>query len=374
MKKPHPKYKIKEGDSISSISSLFGIEESVWLTYHNNMCRLTDIIRQEIPSHLEYVFLLPELWDKEDDLNNPKEPIHPLFNEKQRVALFQNRILFFAPCNINNTYGVIVNFDKNQVHYEIEVKFIEQLTPEVFRLSIDRKQVYINNQEPDGKLYEMADQMAKSIYPIIIDINKEKKIVAIANHNEIRQRCDETRGKLSQYYVGEYAQKKIRLFETQVNNPNSLINHLENELFYQLFFLPIRGIYNDGLIKKDQYLHRSNTHKITTYNLNIVLNENYTESGKIVAKIHSDEKINTERCFDAEYRLYPEDHSIFSMRGSLILSDDRGKPHSTRFEIYHLNTNERVLKKVIPRPKVVSLDEKKSNIAKKKKSFWDIFK
>lgn len=59
MKTLHPKYKIKEGDTIQTITRLFEVEESVWLRYHNNMCRLNHIIRDHIPSELKEIYLLP---------------------------------------------------------------------------------------------------------------------------------------------------------------------------------------------------------------------------------------------------------------------------------------------------------------------------
>lgn len=376
--KKHPKYKTKEGDTIQTISERFGMEEDIWKIYHNNSCRLTDVIRNDIPVHLTEIFLHPELWNKADDLNKIDQSIHTLFNEKQEIILYNKKILFFAPYNLSNRYGVIMNFGKDKIHYEIEVKYIEHLTHEVFRISIDRKQVYINNQEPDLKLYEMADQMAKSIYPLILDINKEKKIQAIVNHKDIQLRCNDVQKKLSQYFVGEYAERYIQLFEKQVDNPNTLINHLENELFYQLFFLPIQGMYDERLTREAQYSHVSDKNKVTVYNLNVSLNNNYTESGKIIAKIHSDETLNTKNCFKAEYRLYPEDHSIFSMRGNLILLNDKNKECNTYFEIYHLNTNERVIKRDILSRKESSLvneqRKKTSNTPERQKKFWDIFK
>lgn len=377
-KHQHPKYKIKESDTLQSITELFNIEKTVWIQYHNNMCQLDDIIQECLPGHLEEIYLLPELWENVDDFNSTNQTRHALFNEQEEIILYNKNILFFAPYNINNRYGVIIDLGENRIHYEVEIKYIGHLTPDVFRISIDRKQVYINNQEPHFKLYEMADQMAKSIYPLILDINKEKKIQAIANYQDIRQRSTDVQKRLSQYFVGEYANKYIQTFKKHVNNPNTLINHLENELFYQLFFLPIQGLYDEQLTRKTQYSHLSEMNTITIYDLNVELNHRYTESGKIIAKIHSTEVLDANISFEAEYRLYPEDHSIFSMRGNLILLNDKNKACNTHFEIYHLNTSERIIKRgIINHKKLSSIkgqQEKTSNALKKQKRIWNIFK
>lgn len=124
MKKPHPKYKIKPNDTLQSITKLFGVKEGVWKMYHNNMCRLDDIIRDTLPKHLDEIYLLPELWNKEKGLNNIDRSVHTIFDEKQKIILHNKKILSFAPYNINNRYGVIVNLGKDEIHFKAEGEII----------------------------------------------------------------------------------------------------------------------------------------------------------------------------------------------------------------------------------------------------------
>lgn len=347
MKPRHPKYTIKQGDTLQSITQLFGVEVDVWTRYHNNMCRLDNVIREMLPKHLTEIYLLPELWEKEFELNTIEVSEPSEYNENKSIILHNRNVLFFAPQNINNKYGVVINFGKNQVHYKIGCKYLGKISDEVFQILLDREQVYINNQEPDLKLYELADKMAKAVYPLVLDMNRERNVTVINNYMDIVFRCEEAQKKLSQYYVGEFAERYIDAFSRQYSNPNNLINHIEQELFFQLFFLPIQGLYDNQKEKRIKYKHISSKNDITEYNLNVSLRPVYTRSGKLVADIESEEMMNANKCFQAEYLLYPEDHSIFAMRGCLIQKDRKGKDQNIRFEIYHLNKEERIIKRKI---------------------------
>lgn len=346
MNKLHPKYEIKEGDTIQIITERFGIDKDVWLRYHNNMCRLDDVIKYNLPEHLQEIYLSPELWDKASILNT-SEPIITEYKENTAILLHNKNVLFFAPMNINNKYGVIINLGKDQIHYEIECKYIGKLAEDIFQIKLNRAQVYINNQEPDLKLYELADQMAKAVYPLVLNIDKNSKIISIDNHDEILLRCKDAQKKMSQYYVGEKAEKSLEIFGRNCLNHNTLINRIEQELFFQLYFLPIQGIYNDQNEKKIQYTHISSTNYITKYNLNIKLESVYTRWGKVVANIESDEQEDSTKCFQAEYLLYPEDHSIFTIKGHLMHISKYANMRTIHFEIYHLNKEERVIKQKI---------------------------
>jgi len=371
MQNPHPKYKVREGDTIPIITERFGVKEIVWINYHNNECRMFHEIGKKIPNRVKEIYLLPELWEKADELNYIT-PLN-LRNYQQPIVLHMGGNLYYAPANLDNRYGVIFHLQKDKVHYEIDCIYKGNVSDSVYQIAFDRHQVYINNQEPDLRLYEMADQMAKAVYPLFLDINRERKIEKIYNHPEIVQRCNNAQKKLSQYYVGEYAEKYFRLFEKQYSNPDNLINHIENELFYQLFFLPIQGSY-ENLQKKIQYEFVSGKNNTTTYNLVVTLESEYTESGKLIAHIISEEKQDAQPCFEAEYRLHPEDHSIFSIRGYLIKMNDKQVPCRTDFEIYHLNPEKRIIKKIIPRYESIYLAERKTFAPQKKEfSFWDIF-
>ena len=372
MKPRHPKYKIKQTDTLQSITQLFGVEEKVWLQYHNNLCRPPEeLIREQLPKDLTEIYLLPELWEKEEELNIVVAPKPK--NSEQPIVLHLDSVLFNAPMNFNHRYGVVFQFPKDKVHFEIDCIYDGRITDDVYQITINREQVYANEQAPNTKMYEIADQMAKAVYPLVLHINRERKIEEIHNYQEIVQRCAEARKKLPEYYQGEYAEKYIDLFEKHCSNPNSLINHMESNRFYQLFFLPIQGLY-EKLKKTVEHQFIFDKSGEINCNLEVTLEPKYTEWGKLVAHVVGKSVQNGKTCFEAKYFLYPEDNSIFAIQGHWAhASDEQAEASRVNFEIYHLNPEQRVFKNIIPKYKMLYLTEEKKEAVEKKRGVWGIF-
>lgn len=93
----------------------------------------------------------------------------------KKVTLTQNKLMF-QPNPINYEYAITIHYleKKLNINYEIECKYIKNIDPNTHLYSFNRKQIFINYQEPKGKI----DQMTKNIYPIIAQItdgNDKKK-------------------------------------------------------------------------------------------------------------------------------------------------------------------------------------------------------
>ena len=373
MKPRHPKYKIKQDDTLESITQLFGVEKKMWLRYHNSLCRPPEeLIREQLPKDLAEIYLLPELWEKEDELNFVAAP--KAKNSGQPIVLHLDSVLFNAPMNFNHRYGVIFQFPKDKMHFEIDCIYTGRIPDDVYQITINREQVYINEKEPDSMMYEAADKMAKAVYPLVLHINRERKIEEISNYTEIVERCEKVKEELPKYYAGEYAEKHIGQFEKHYNSPNDLINCIENDLFYQLFFLPIQGLY-ENLQKTMQHQFVFGKNGKINCNVETRIEPTYTESGKLVARVVGTEMQNNKPCFEAEYRFYPEDNSIFSIVGYLTNASDEQEETASRvdFEIYHLNPEKRVFRNIIPKYKMLYLTDEKTDAVEKKRSFWDMF-
>lgn len=368
MQLPDPKYKVKEGDTIQKLNKLFGINQDAWVRYHNKMAyRLDQYIGNELPSGLEEIYLMPALWAEADEFNYVA-PVTPNGIQKP-VNLHLLDELVYQPSNYCNRYGVVLHLKKSKVHYEIEFTYKGIVSEGIYQIAIDRKQVYVNDKKPSQKLYEMADQLSKAVYPLLLDINSEQKIEKIANHNEIVHRCKEAQMKLSQYYVGEKAREYFRLYQKHYENPNVLINNIENDLFYQLFTLPIHGSFENQQ-RKIQYDFVSSNDSASC-NLVVTLDPAQEKSGKLTVRVISEEKQDTLPCFETEYRLHPGDHSIFWIRGHLCKKNDSQIPCRTDFEIYHLNPKE---SKTDKSGSFSLVEGELSESQKKKKSrFWDFF-
>lgn len=381
MKPRHPKYKIKEGDTIQIITELFGIDKDIWLRYHNNMCRLDDIIRDTLPKQLDEIYLLPELWEKENTLNTR----HSLMRENQEntsIVLHNKSVLFFAPMNINNKYGVVLNLEKdkilnkeigqhthlrgnpvildnqnfistpqnldgrygvttyckdNKIQYEITVTYKGHTPSDEFIFYINRKQLYINDNEPDLLLYEMANKMSKAFFPMLIGINNQGQVFSIYNYQEIQERSKEIVKELRQYYVGEYAEKYINNFQINCTNVNTIIKNIRNEIFLKLFFFPIYGNYDKNLLTRRELIWYDKYNIKYEESLSISIYPYYNRTGKLKLYVKPEKKETTSPFINAEYRLYPNDNSIAMIIGEIALFNVKKELVVTKVEIIHLS-------------------------------------
>lgn len=244
MKPIHPKYKIKKGDSISSISALFGIEESIWLRYHNNMCRLSDIFTDELPKHLVDIFLLPELWDKADELNSKTHAsLKKLLSTDQKNSYILKKKLSTP----EKQYGCLYIFtekDKERtVKYEVKVKYLENRNSNAF-YELDRiTPVYIDDKLPDLLMDNLSYEAGSIFYPLHIKINGDGNFVCVVNQEEIRNRWTTKKTTLSDYYKGEEVERYLSIMESVVNDESAINSIFETDLFITTYFASIYKSY-----------------------------------------------------------------------------------------------------------------------------------
>lgn len=252
MQKQHPKYKIKEGDTIQRITSLFGIEQDIWTRYHNNMCRLEHVIRKNFPSELEEIYLLPELWEKEDDLNqmlSVKELSEKKIN--QRVSFgYQNTLPMKACWEVLN-YGVMLalfdNEKVNTIKYEVSIKWIAKEENEHI-IEIDRiSNTYINDQEPDLMAEVLAVKTASALYPLELVVTRADGIIGINNFEKIQKRWKNIKQEIRKYYEGETLEKYLQLNDGIIMDSDSdiLLRSLKNDWFLHGYFNKIYQTYGE---------------------------------------------------------------------------------------------------------------------------------
>lgn len=301
-------------------------------------------------------------------------------HQNKPILLYNNQLLF-NPVGICHTYGVLVNYchKKITLHYEIECRFQNYTNNGNYLLFLNRKQVFINDKLPQNKLYEMADEMAKTIYPVILHINKDNKIIDIVNYKEILTRKKSTLQRLSEYFKGDTAQTCLSNFERHCSNPNIIIRALESDLFYKLLFLPLHTLYTTYLTVEltTELSFGENKLPFTTM---AKLNPNYSEKEKVVIDVCG---VNDNAKFVMQYQLHAEDHTVFSIIGSATYAEKENEEDKMELEIYHLNPEKRMVNRVNSFTNIrkrLSGDKESSIIIEAKeakpmrKSFWGIFR
>jgi len=294
------------------------------------------------------------------------------------LSLIDNKLLFNPGGYRDFVYGIVIkNLQKNWVtHYEVTCTCVRYIGSGTFLLTLNRSPVFINNKLPAKKLYEMAEEMAKCIYPVTIAIGKENKIISIVNHKEIIDRSKLVLEKLTGYFEGDVAEDCFSTFQKQINNENAIINGLQNDLFYTLLFLPLYAQYSSAY-KLQIPIDITLNNKKLSLGCTAQLNPEYTADKVAITVLGTQDFVTV----SVNYQLYPEDHTVFHIKG-LIDCIEPAKPNERlEFEIWHLNTEERNTtgKKSFRKDYADDLKESQSIIVWEranppKKSFWNLFK
>jgi len=313
---------------------------------------------------------------------------HIVFLLQMKKITLQNNILLFKPDYIINSYGFTISYlEKNlKIHYQADFKFHKQQWENERVYSVNRGEIFVNNQKPDMSLFEIASKMAKSVYPIIFRVNKDNELTSIENYEDIRNRCNITIRELSDYYDGKVANNIINCFKNQYSNSSTLINQLQRDLFFELLFFPLHKEYTSKLTAETKCTFCFGSNKPIPFQLLHQINPEYTSSGKVIVNLTSigqtdENDIANTNMFEATYILYPEDHSIMSVTGKSIITNYKNIPETIEFELYHLNAAQRNTKKnsllLDATERTLNFNEKRGKIyigeaeeLPKRKGFW----
>ena len=241
------------------------------------------------------------------------------------------------PEKINHKYGfIITHLTKDlKIHYFITIKFIKYSRTSIPIYEINRSQVYINDRAPDLVLYEMADKMAKSMYPFEISINANNEIVTIENYEEIFNRCKQTEKELRQYYVGDTTEKMIDNFNSHYKDVDYLRNELQNNIFFRILFFPSQKQLNLRFNQQTEFNCKvgENEIKLPVFQ---EIEPLYSNSKKIKMNVLGLQNIFDVSAFKINYKLYDSDYAIFAATGKIAYEIKREKT-AFEFECYHVN-------------------------------------
>ncbi|TDO20713.1 hypothetical protein [Pedobacter duraquae] len=168
----------------------------------------------------------------------------------------ENPITFRPQPRSKRTYGVSIKyFDEDQVVPSKRVDFqvvigIEQYKNEdrTWQLTIDRKELFINQHEPDLISEQLAALAMSALYPVKVDVNFKNEIFrGIVNHGEIVKRWADKAELLSDKYAGDYTALFIKKMNASLSDPSEVERALGLDMFWSAFFHPQYLNYGEGL-------------------------------------------------------------------------------------------------------------------------------
>ncbi|PAM95163.1 hypothetical protein B4N84_07730 [Flavobacterium sp. IR1] len=290
-------------------------------------------------------------------------------SDSEKIHFYNNRELKHTTFHEARKYGYRYQDFENEklikeVHYEVEINCRTRNTYNDFVYEINRKQVYINNQEPDLLVEQMLDKCSKALFPIKIIPAADGTLYEIDNHDEIVKRWESLKNQLASYYYSEVAYKILNKVQKLILNKQELEKSLNQDWFFHLHFSPLYIEY--PLEKAQTYNWKSPIfgNQSIAYKTDHTIVENYTATNKII--INAKGKSADERSIDevvqgidypqakligkpytilesemeVQYKLYGEDRSLFSIIATYTTKISESKNKIQKIGLYHLVEDE----------------------------------
>jgi hypothetical protein len=328
----HP---IKKGDTIQSLAIELGITPDEVRGFHNTCCKNEDTIGFELPTHLVQLFVYPHIREIKKE-NYPTATFESGYNLRANPK--KDKV------NYGVTYTITDNTIVNKISYTLSLE-CKQTSNGHFLYEINKFETYINNLDPEILADELAEKVARVLYPLKVIINPEGKFIGIHNFEEINKRWKKEKEKLLEYYQGDWANKYLDLTETTLQSESSLQRALSGDWFLSSFFA---GIYTNytryyKFQNKVDFPILANT-KPLVYKVEQTTDEYLDEHLQLV--IEQNGILDDERAkIDIENGLYFPDYALQNPQAEKAQGEFRSK--------YFLNPKDNTIKSLFLRCSVI---------------------
>ncbi|MDQ0594004.1 hypothetical protein QFZ37_002373 [Chryseobacterium ginsenosidimutans] len=187
-------------------------------------------------------------------------------------------------------------------------------------VKINRSNLLVNNDNPNDTLIgELVYHSSQALFPLKLSVNSYGYPKSIYNHSEILERWKSFIPRFQAYYEKGKAIKLLNEIGKLYKNSDQLIKSLQNDLFFSLFFFPFYGDYGIGRVSTiDDYGFSFISGQKIKYSLNLEIQKNYTENGKIRISIEGKSTL-IEKDTISGYFLLNKDRSIHEIEISFYL-------------------------------------------------------
>ncbi|MFZ0597842.1 MAG: hypothetical protein WAM46_12750 [Flavobacterium sp.] len=283
---------------------------------------------------------------------------------EEKIAFDSGFSINFGASNQKRLYGFCYesfenNVLKNQLHYEIEIAFLQDNYGGNSIFEINRKQVYVNNRTSDSKIIQIAERASQAIFPLRVKMKSNGELQEILTINAIKKRWINIKDKILEDYKGKTISKIIHKIDTVFLDDDLLKESICRNWFFHLYFKPFYVEYSAKLRFKSIWDSPVFGNQCIKYGVVHTIKEHYDENDKI--NINADGIGIDERSIEeimegydfpknefseetaepvtsqmlVDYKLYKEDRSIFSVTGTFETKISEKKQHKIQVEMYH---------------------------------------
>ncbi|MCS4302300.1 LysM peptidoglycan-binding domain-containing protein [Chryseobacterium sp. BIGb0232] len=218
-------YKVRNGDSLSSIASRLGITGEDLKSFHNSHCQRMDRIWFENLNEVKSVFVPVQLRTGKE-----KEQ-----KRKNTLPSSQASDSFFA-----KTYKVSETFENPfepslTIDYSIDLDVHKDKNKNLHIVSYRQGNFKTNSKTPEDKMSELSIACMKSIMPIAFTLSESGKITGFSDHKKIANTYSAQRKDLD-FFAGEISERYMNTFEKNISDEKFFLQQFQSTLLFQTLF------------------------------------------------------------------------------------------------------------------------------------------
>lgn len=231
---------VKKGETLEKIALQYQIPNvDILRNFHN----------QNVPKNQNHIGM--EITEGQEIFIPQKEDIDRVLERQkimrdQRNENLRNQTIRPTVSQYNHYYQTIITEcyqeKEEKISIELELEYLSSQNLLNPILKYDKKEIKVNDDIPNLKVYDLAHKCSSFIYPLEFEINKEN-IVSIAYPRELLKTWERKKQEILEEYNDLYAAKYIEQMDYQIRKNMDCILH--KDLFLQFLFTPY-GNYIEG--------------------------------------------------------------------------------------------------------------------------------
>ncbi len=142
--------------------------------------------------------------------------------------------------NYGVMYTMYTNDVVNTIKYEMSVECLAEEVDNHFLFQLDKtSKTFINDEEVNEIADELADKTARTIFPLVLLVNKKGEWKEVYNADEIKNRWQKNKVKILEEYQGEFVEQYLAIAGVKLETKEQLEKTLQKDFFINTYFRPI---------------------------------------------------------------------------------------------------------------------------------------
>lgn len=217
-------YKIRNGDSLHSISSRLGMTAEDLKLFHNAHCEKIETLWFDNITPIEFI-LVPLNYKTEEQKEQEK---------RESLPSLELLNAFHA-----KEYKVCETFESSNetpltVEYTISLETRKHQNKSI--ITFNRKDFVTNGEIPDNKVSTLILACMESVLPVDFLLHDNGLMAGFLNHKEIKTRFLQKRHDLEEYFLGETNTSYLNLFQENCSDENLFLKQFCSSLLFQTLF------------------------------------------------------------------------------------------------------------------------------------------